>query len=560
MLTNRRSTFRTTLFSLSVWMLVSAMFPQFAWAENEAPTYVGEFALVGKKGTSQQVTDKKEPVFNVREFRVSGNTLLNVKDVEQTMYRFLGREKVFADIEKAQHALEQRYRDAGYPAVLVDIPEQSVSDGVVWLKVMESRISTRRISGSRYYLPHVLAEQISSLEPGNKLTIATVQEEITQASTAFPERSINPILRPGRTPGTVEVELKVEDQLPLHGELEINDRYGENTSRWRALGSVGYSNLWQRGHSLNIQYQTAPEKTQEVQVWSGTYLFRVPQSQSMVAIYAVDSKSNTATLGDLNVIGNGNIYGLRWINPWRDGQAFSNNISLGVDYKDFGESIQQQGADISNSPIDYAAFSIDFSRARQTAQQTTSYRMSSGFGIRGLVNDTAKFEDKRSLAQANYLFLRASVAHSRDLFAGTRLQLELEGQWANSPLISNEQYAAGGVDTVRGYHESQAMGDDALRGRVEWLIPSLLKSSTGDKAVSATGIDGLLFWDGAALHVQQPLPGTDAHTELASMGLGLRMNKAARWQANLDWARALKAVGSVAKGDSRAHVSVRYTF
>jgi len=480
--------------------------------------------------------------------------------VERTLYRFLGREKVFADIEKAQHALEQRYRDAGYPAVLVDIPEQSVSDGVVWLKVTESRISTRRITGSRYYLPHVLAEQIPSLKPGNKLQIATVQAEITQASTAFPERAINPILRPGRTPGTVEVELKVKDQLPLHGELEVNDRYGENTSRWRALGSVGYSNLWQRGHSLNIQYQTAPKKTEEVQVWSGTYLFRVPHSQSMVAIYAVDSKSNTATLGDLNVIGNGNIYGLRWITPWRAGETDSNSISLGVDYKDFGESIQQQGADISNTPIDYATFSIDFSTTQQSAQQTTSYRLSSGFGIRGLVNDAATFEEKRSQAQPNYLFLRASIAHSRAWFVGTQLQLAMEGQWANSPLISNEQYAAGGVDTVRGYHESQALGDDALRGRVEWLSPPLLATRLGNKTVPAQGIIGLLFWDGAALHVQHPLPGTDAHTELSSVGLGLRMNKPSNWQANLYWARSLKPAGSVAKGDSRAHVSVRYTF
>ena len=560
-------------------MLVSAMLPQYVRAENETPTDGGDTAVAaqatsqqavgtqvtdtqvtGTQVTGTQVSGNKAPVFEVREFRVSGNTLLNVKDVERTLYRFLGQEKVFADIEKAQHALEQRYRDAGFPAVLVDIPEQSISDGVVWLKVTESRVSTRRISGSRYYLPHVLAEQISSLEPGNKLQIATVQAEITQASTAFPERAINPILRPGRTPGTVEVELKVEDQLPLHGELEINDRYGENTSRWRALGSVGYSNLWQRGHSLNIQYQTAPEKTEEVQVWSGTYLFRMPQSQSMVAIYAVDSNSNTATLGDLNIIGNGSIYGLRWITPWRDDETFNNSISLGLDYKNFALILQQQGANSPEPPIDYVAFSVDFGRTQQTAQQTTSYRLSSGFGIRGLVNDAAKFEYKRHLSQPNYLFLRASVTHSRDLFAGTRLQLEMEGQWANSPLISNEQYAAGGVDTVRGYHESQVLGDDALRGRVEWLSPPLLATRLGNKAAPAQGLIGLLFWDGAALHVQHPDVGHDAHTELSSVGLGLRMNKSTNWQASLDLARALKAAGSVAKGDSRAHVSVRYTF
>lgn len=524
----------------SVWLLIMVMLPSLVLAEAAA------------KEVSPSATKGKSPVFDVLEFRVSGNALLNVQDVERTLYPFLGRNKVFADIEKAKQALEQRYHSAGFPAVLVDIPEQSVNGGVVWLKVTESRVSTRRISGSRYYSPRLLAEQLSALKPGSKLQTASVQEQINAANSAFPERVINPILRPGRTPGTVEVELKVQDELPLHGEFEINDRYGENTSRWRALGSVAYSNLWQRGHSLSIQYQTAPQQTDEVKVWSGTYLFRVPTLQSMVAIYAVDSKSNTATLGDLNVVGSGNIYGLRWITPWRDGDSASNSLSLGFDVKDFGESIQQLGADISNSPIDYVTFSVDFSHTRQTAQRRSSYRLSSGFGVRGLGNDTAEFEHKRYLAQPNYFFLRAGVEHEQDLFAGTRLHLELAGQWANSPLISNEQYAAGGSDTVRGYHESQLLGDDAARARVEWLSPSLL----GEKA----DLHGLLFWDGAALHLQEALAGQDGNTELSSVGLGLRLNKGSSWQASADWARALKAAGSVAKDDTRWHIFLRYTF
>ena len=561
MLINRVSTFRTCLLWHLAWIVVIAMLPNLVLAGDAA-----EGLALSTKDGAQAKTKNKQPVFSVREFRVSGNSLLNMLDVERTLYRFLGNDKVFADIEKARDALLQRYHDDGYPAVLVDIPEQSVSDGVVWLKVTESRVATRRITGSRYYSPRVLAEEVSALKPGNKLQIVTVQEQINQASAAFPERAINPILRPGRTPGTVEVELKVKDQLPLHGGLEINDRYGENTTRWRALGSVSYSNLWQRGHSLNIQYQTAPKKTEEVQVWSGTYLFRLPQSQSMVAIYAVDSTSNTATLGDLNVIGNGNIYGLRWITPWRDGDGQSNSISLGVDYKDFGESILQQGADISNTPISYAAFSVDFSNTRQQAQQITNFRLSTGFGIRGLGNSMREFEAKRYLAQANYFFLRASVAHGRPLFAGTRLQLELEGQWANSPLISNEQFAAGGSATVRGYHESQQLGDDALRARVEWISPSLLNNKASGKTTgfmhgnNEQGLYGLLFWDGASLHLQEALSGQDSQTALASAGVGLRMNKGTVWQASLDWARAFKAAGSVAKGDERLHVSLHYAF
>ena len=85
---------------------------------------------------------------------------------------------------------------------------------------------------------------------------------------------MTPVLRPGKTPGTVEVDLKVKDELPLHGSLELNDRYSTDTSRLRLSAMLRYDNLWQKEHSFSLQYQTAPEKPGEVKVWSGTYLAR----------------------------------------------------------------------------------------------------------------------------------------------------------------------------------------------------------------------------------------------------------------------------------------------
>jgi hemolysin activation/secretion protein len=506
--------------------------------------------------SAQAAEATQEQRFDVLEFRVSGNTLLEVKDLERTLYSYLGRDKAFADIELARKALEQRYRDEGFPAVLVDIPEQRVDAGVVWLKVTESKIASLRVSGARYYSSRRLAEQVSALEPGNRLQFAVVQEQISLAGAAYPDRGINPVLRPGRTPGTVEAELKVQDRLPLFGSVEINDRYGENTHRWRSSASVGYSNLWQRGHSLNIQYQTAPEEPAEVRVWSGTYLFRVPSRQSLVALYAVNSKSDVAALGDLSVLGDGNIAGARWISPWRDDDQTSRSLSLGIDYKDFKENIVVQGADTSETPISYLSFGIDFTSTHSEADKNTSLNIGTGFGVRGLGNTSREFDDKRFSARPNYIVLRAGAEHDRPLYFRTRLHLELEGQLADSPLISNEQYAAGGSDTVRGYHESQQMGDDAVRARAEWHSPPLL----GASAMPDQSFHGLLFWDGAALHVQEAGAGQDAHTRLASVGVGLRMSETPAWEAQMDLARALVDAGSVQHGDMRWHAYFKYQF
>lgn len=506
--------------------------------------------------SAQAAEATQEQRFDVLEFRVSGNSLLEVKDLERTLYSHLGRGKLFADIEQARKALEQRYRDEGYPAVLVDIPEQRVDGGVVWLKVTESKVADLRVTGARYYSARRLAEQVSALAPGNRLQFAAVQEQINDASLAYPGRAINPILRPGRTPGTVEAELKVQDTLPLYGSLEINDRYGENTSRWRAIGSIGYSNLWQRGHSLNIQYQTAPENTDEVKVWSGTYLFRVPSLNSLVAFYAVDSKSDVAALGDLSVLGEGNIIGARWILPWQEGESTNRSVTFGFDYKDFKESLVPQGADKSVTPIDYFMFGIDFTSTFRAGAQTTSWNAGTSFGVRGLGNTDIEFDNKRDSARPDFRILRAGVEHDRQLDGNKSLHLKIDGQVSNSPLISNEEYAVGGVDTVRGYHESQQLGDDAVRARIEWKSPLPLGAATQPNQ----SFQGLLFWDGAALHAKRAAAGQETYAELSSIGVGLRMAETPAWEARTNLARALVDAGSVQRGDMRWHAYFKYQF
>lgn len=88
------------------------------------------------------------PRFDVWEYRVEGNTVLDPKVIEKTVYGYLGPGKTIDDVEKARAALEKVYHDAGYAAALVDIPEQDVNEGVVVLTV--GRVGS---TGSRSAVP-----------------------------------------------------------------------------------------------------------------------------------------------------------------------------------------------------------------------------------------------------------------------------------------------------------------------------------------------------------------------------------------------------------------------
>ncbi len=494
--------------------------------------------------------------FYVGEFRVEGNTLLDPKFVELAVYPYLGENKTIADIESARQTLEQRYRDAGFPTVLVNIPPQDVIDGVVKLTVVEGRVDRFRITGSRYFSLEDIRKQVPALEEGQIPYLPAVQEQISQLNRETADRAVTPILRPGRTPGTLEVELKVKDEFPLHGGLELNNHYSVNTSKLRLAANLKYDNLWQKQHSFSLQYQNSPEETDEVKVFAGTYLARFEQSDNLLVVYGVKSDSETETLGELAVIGKGEILGVRGVLPLAPSADYFHSALLGFDYKDFDETVNVVGSDTLQTPIDYINWSVQYNGTIRHASSLTQFGIGPNFGIRGVGNDAQEFDDKRVKSKPNYIYLRGNIEHNRGLVLDTLLKAKFSAQVADSPLISNEQFSAGGADSVRGYYEAQALGDYGYVANFEWYTPSFapkLSSYVNDFRL-------LVYADASQLWLREPLAGQTSEWELYGAGAGLRMTAFKTLNINVDWARALRALGEVEKNEDRSHFSVEWTF
>src|SRR5688500_17916947 len=71
------------------------------------------------------------PRFEISRFEVSGNTLLTPREVDRTFAPYTGANKDFGDIQRALESLEQAYRNRGFGAVQVLLPEQDITRGVV---------------------------------------------------------------------------------------------------------------------------------------------------------------------------------------------------------------------------------------------------------------------------------------------------------------------------------------------------------------------------------------------------------------------------------------------
>src|SRR5271170_5987001 len=228
-----------------------------------------------------------DKIFPVLEYRVEGNTLMSTIDIERAVTPYLGEGKTIKDVEAARQSLEKIYHDHGYQTVLVNIPQQEVSSGVVRLAVVEAPVGQVRITGSRYHSLDVINATVPQLQGGVVPDFNEVQKELAQANHTQ-DLHVTPVLRASATPGQVDVDLNVQDQLPLHATLEANNRYSANTAHVRLIGQVSYDNLFQSNQSLSIQYQTAPEHPAEAKLWSVSYVIPT-QGGPVWALYAVRS-------------------------------------------------------------------------------------------------------------------------------------------------------------------------------------------------------------------------------------------------------------------------------
>jgi hemolysin activation/secretion protein len=114
--------------------------------------------------------------------------------------------------------------------------------------------------------------------------------------------------------------------------------------------------------------------------------------------------------------------------------------------------------------------------------------------------------------------------------AGLQVFGKMQGQVTDRPLVNSEQIAGGGLATVRGYLEAEAIGDDGVFGSVELRTPRL---ATWTKS-EGNDWRAYIFAEGGVLTIHNALPAQTSSFTLASVGLGTRFRLMNHLNGSLD--------------------------
>jgi hemolysin activation/secretion protein len=485
---------------------------------------------------AQQDTRASRPAerhVDIDAYDVDGNTKLDENTVASAVYPYLGPQRTREDVENARAALEHAYQEHGYQSVVVEIPPQTVSEGIVKLHVVEAPVGRLRVVGSRYVLPSFIKSAVPSLAPGQVPNFTEAQSELA-ALNRLPDRTVTPVIKAGEDSGTLDVDLRVKDTLPFHASVELNNDHSANTPPLRVIASASYDDLWQLGNTLSFTYLSAPQDVSKSQVFVGGYSAPIYGTPWLLSLTGYTSNSITNTLGGTGVLGNGYSINGRAILSLPSIGDFSDSVSFGLAYDHFLVNTNFNALEcVITNPTSvpptsscatdsYFPVSVSYSVSRTGTDWNMDGSLSATFGTRGLGSTPRQFELSRADATTNFVHLNLDYSVMQSYWHDIQAAMHITGQLTDQPLVPTEQFAAGGLSSVRGYLQAEAIGDDGLGDSLE------IRSPSAAPYVPYIGsyIDdwrAFVFGDVAEVWLLDPLPSQQSFFRLASTGIGSRL-------------------------------------
>jgi outer membrane protein assembly factor BamA len=192
--------------------------------------------------------------------------------------------------------------------------------------------------------------------------------------------------------------------------------------------------------------------------------------------------------------------------------------------------------------IDYLPLSFHFDGNLRDRLGTTSFGLGLSFNPWCSVS-TRDVQAITGSTNSGRTWFIVTPSVNRDFLIHTNwtLSLRLDGQLASSPLISNEQYGAGGVNSVRGYREGEVFGDDGWHLSVEQKTPTCLIGLVGGR--QPLTVRGSVYMDYAEVYLLDP-QGRQARTPLWGIGAGAVISVGTHWDARFLFSLPLITAGS----------------
>ncbi len=510
-----------------------ALAPGFTPAQPKAPSFTRP-----APGTAPVAPAAPGPRIMVREIRLSGNTTFTSEELAQVTAPFVGRAVTMVDLEAARRALTLHYVNRGYVNSGALIPDQKIENGIVRMEIIEGALADIDISGNERLRSAYVADRLR-LGAGPPLNLNALQEQMQILLQGPFIKRINAELAPGDRPGEARLSAQIEEGPRYRNSFAIDNDVSPSLGELHGVYRGAVYNLTGRGDVLTGQVDLA-RGLSEVSL---NYGIPLNANDLTMDVYLRLSETEVVEdpFGALDIEGEGRTLALRLSQPLLRTPNQQFTLAGGLDLRQSSSTLL--GAPFSFSPgvpsdgevkLSVLRFIQDWnmrSRTRVFAVRSTFSLGIDAFDATTNGGDLPSGEFFAWLAQLQ--FLQRFGENGNELFA------RLDAQWTDDPLFGPEQFAVGGLYSVRGYRKNLEVRDKGYSGTLELRLP-VLRDETGQVKFAL-----IPFFDiGSTWFNERDTP--DPET-VSSVGLGLRWQPDPSLRAEVFFAHAMEDVPN--KGD-----------
>jgi hemolysin activation/secretion protein len=499
----------------------------------------------------------------VKRFEFEGNHVFSSRQLAKVVARYAGREITSEELEEARVELTKHYVDAGFITSGALLPDQNVASGVIKFQIVEGRLKEVDLRGNFWYRSWWLRNQLrlAAGQPVNFNDLKTGLQLLRQNPTIS---RINAELKPGEQTGESILDVSVKDEQPF--------RFGVNVANTRppsvgeGIGEIFLTDLNLTGHNDPLDLHWGLERwTKEGSVdyvgfdnVSGSYEFPVSPWDTTLQVHA--SKLNTSVIDEtfaaLGITSETTQYGLTLRQPLYKTLSDTVVVSLTADREHIETFLLGQpftlspGSNNGTSDVFATRAEVDWTNRSQVHVlalrsvfnlglyafgSTRADSSAASSAVQGLNTEVPDSKFFSWVGQGQYVrrifdipaFREEPDSAGWNLLRETTLVLRANAQISDRPLLAEEQFSIGGMQSVRGYRENQLLRDNGVFGSAEVRVPVWLAKDKTPMVSLAPFFDVGDGWNAENID--------KSYQTIYSTGIGLLVNATRHAQVTLYW-------------------------
>ncbi len=492
--------------------------------------------------------DGQEPFAHVRRITFAGDLVIDNAALDAVARAYTGRDLTREDLARLKYDLTALHYRLGYPLVKVVTPPQSLSDGVLEVRIVLGRIGQVDIRNEGGLRPFVAEAMTWRLKAGEVFT-ERAAESVVQDINALGNLRGSLNLRRGQAPGTTDLRLSIVPADDDRQQVGLDNHGSQLTGRWVFSVDLRKSHLLGLGETFSLQLRKSNRKLKTAQLG-----FVSPIGLRDLHLEGRWLRSENG-IGDrlaaLRATGKTDIWGLAL------SSALVNTVQLRSELRSGFEHRRHRSflAGLPDTDDRITRVFIEGNLLDRGYRHVLygGMRISRGVGwlnadTRGQIDATRANGDPRA-----WIFTFEGVGRYRlrdsDVLTG-----RLRAQHASNALLSSDLFAIGGHGSVRGFEPAESTGERGLSLNLEYAHVF--------DSVSGWSLEAGPFADVA--WVGNKAPGAVTDSRLAALGLGGEI--ARRWGENgrtrlrIEWAHPVGGYRSTTVSNNTFYLSLRHTF